>query len=113
MKLLLKWGIEQKWVVVHSTEMQKRKDVTFERKIQKKIKESQKDLKELSKVEFACEEDARAALDRWKKENPYCLLETIEISMISTREKGKKGRPRKDEKLIVRYVVDAKAVRNE
>ena len=57
-------GIEQKWVVVHSTEMQKRKDVTFERKIQKKIKESQKDLKELSKVEFACEEDARAALDR-------------------------------------------------
>ena len=106
-------GIEQKWVVVHSTEMQKRKDVTFERKIQKKITESQKDLKELNKVEFACEEDARAALDRWKKENPYCLLETIEISMISTRENGRRGRPRKDEKLIVRYVVDAKAVRDE
>ena len=106
-------GIEQKWVVVHSTEMQKRKDVTFERKIQKKITESQKDLKDLNKVKFACEEDARAALDRWKKENPYCLLETIEISTISTRENGKRGRPRKDEKLIVRYVVDAKAVRNE
>jgi transposase len=41
------------------------------------------------------------------------LLETIEISTISTRENGKRGRPRKDEKLIVRYVVDAKAVRNE
>ena len=26
-------GIEQKWVVVHSTEMQKRKDVTFDRKV--------------------------------------------------------------------------------
>jgi len=106
-------GIEQKWVVVHSTEMQKRKDVTFERKIQKKITESQKDLKELNKVEFACEEDARAALERWKKENPYCMLETMEISTISTRENGKRGRPKKDEKLIVRYVVDAKAVRNE
>jgi transposase len=106
-------GIEQKWVVVHSTEMQKRKDVTFERKIQKKIKESQKDLKELNKVEFACEEDARAAMERWRKENPYCLLETIEISTSSTRENGKRGRPRRDEKLIVRYVVDAKAVRNE
>jgi len=106
-------GIEQKWVVVHSTEMQKRKDVTFERKIQKKITESQKDLKELNKVEFACEEDARAALERWKKENPYCMLETMGISTISAKENGKRGRPKKDEKLIVRYVVDAKAVRNE
>jgi len=106
-------GIVQKWVVVHSTEMQKRKDVTFERKIQKKITESQKDLKELNKVEFACEEDARAALERWKKENPYCMLETMGISTISAKENGKRGRPKKDEKLIVRYVVDAKAVRNE
>src|SRR5674536_84294 len=37
-------GIEQKWVVVHSSEMHKRKDITFERKIQKKVTESQKDL---------------------------------------------------------------------
>jgi transposase len=102
-------GIEQKWVVVHSTEMQNRKDVTFEKKIKKKVTESQKDLKELSKVKFACEADAKAALERWKKENPYCLLENTEISTISTRENGKSGRPRKDEKLIVHYVVDAKA----
>jgi transposase len=106
-------GVEQKWVVVHSTEMQKRKDITFERKIKRKVKDSQKALKELKKVKFACEEDARAAIERWKKENPYCLLENTVISTISTRENGKKGRPRKDEKLIVHYVVDAKAVRNE
>jgi transposase len=93
--------------------MQKRKDVTFDRKIQKKVKESQKDLKKLNKVEFACEEDARAALERWEKENPHCLLETVEIFTVSTRENGKMGRPRKDEKLIVHYVVNAKAVRNE
>jgi transposase len=106
-------GIEQKWVVVHSTEMQKRKDVTFDRKVQRKVKESQKDLKDLKKIKFACEEDARAALERWKKENPYCLLEDIKISTITTRENGQKGRPKKDEKLIVHFVVDAKAVRNE
>ncbi len=106
-------GIEQKWVVVHSAEMQKRKDVTFEKKIKKIVKEAQKELKDLKKIEFACEEDARAALERWKKENPYCLLETVEISTISKRENGKKGRPRKDEKLIIHYVVNATAVRNE
>jgi transposase len=106
-------GIEQKWVVVHSSEMQKRKDITFERKIQRKVTESQKELKELKMIKFACEEDARAALERWKNENPYCLLETAEISTISKRENGKKGRPKKDEKLIVHYVINAKAVRNE
>jgi transposase len=106
-------GIEQKWVVVHSSEMQKRKDITFERKIQKKVTESQKNLKNLKKIKFACEEDARAALERWEKENPHCLLETVEIFTVSTRENGKRGRPKKDEKLIVHYVVNAKAVRNE
>jgi hypothetical protein len=41
------------------------------------------------------------------------LLETVEISTVSTRENGKRGRPKKDEKLIVNYVVNAKAIRNE
>lgn len=106
-------GIEQKWVVVHSSEMQKRKDVTFEKKIKRIVKEAQKELKDLKRIEFACEDDARAALERWMKENPYCLLENVEISTVSTRENGKRGRPKKDEKLIVRYVINAEAVRNE
>ncbi|AKB18996.1 Mobile element protein [Methanosarcina sp. WWM596] len=105
-------GIEQRWVVVHSVEMQKRKDVTFEKNIKRTIKEAQKELKDLKKIEFACEEDSRAALERWKKENSYCLLETGEISTVSTRGNGKKGRPKKDEKLIVHYVVNATAIRN-
>jgi transposase len=106
-------GIEQKWVVVHSSEMQKRRDVTFEKKIKRIVKEAQKELKNLTKIEFSCEEDARAALERWKKENPYFLLENVEILTVSTRENGKRGRPKKDEKLIVHYVVTAEAVRND
>src|SRR5665648_1080365 len=106
-------GIKQKWVVVHSTEMHKRKDITLEKKIKKIVKEAQKELKELKKIEIACEEDARAALERWKKGNPYCLLETVDIFTVSKRENGKKGRPKKGEKLATHYVVDAKAIRNE
>jgi len=93
-------GIKQKWIVVHSTEMQKRKDITFERKIQKKVNESQKDLKDLKKIKFACEKDALAALERWKKENPHCLLETVEISTVSTKENGKRGRPKRMKSLF-------------
>lgn len=106
-------GVEQKWVVVHSKDMHKRKDITFEKKIIKIVKKAKKELKELKKIEFACEEDARASLERWKKENPYCLLETVDISTVSKREEGKRGRPKKDEKLVTHYVVDAKACRNE
>lgn len=106
-------GIKQKWVVVHSSEMQKRKDITFEKKIKRIVKEAQKELKDLKKIKFACEEDARAALERWKKENPHCLLKTAEISTVSKREKGKRGRPNKGEKLIVHYVLNAEAIRNE
>lgn len=106
-------GIKQKCVVVHSTEMHKRKDITFEKKIKKMVKEAQKELKELKTIEFACEEDARAALERWKEENPYCLLETVDISTVSKRENGKKGRPKKGEKLVTHYVVDAKVIRSE
>jgi hypothetical protein len=59
--------------------MCKRNDITFDRKTQRKIKESQKELKNLKKIKFACEEDARAALERWKRKNPYCLLKYIMI----------------------------------
>ena len=106
-------GIKQKWVVVHSKEMHKRKDITLEKKIKKIVKKAQKELKELKQIDFACEEDARAALERWKKGNPYCLLETVDIFTVSKREKGKRGRPKKGEKLVTHYVVDAKAIRNE
>jgi transposase len=41
------------------------------------------------------------------------LLEKVEISTVSTRENNKRGRPKKDEKLIVRYVINAEAVKNE
>jgi transposase len=52
-------------------------------------------------------------LERWRRENPYCLLKDIMISTISTRKNGKRGRPKKDEELIVKYIVKAKVVRNE
>ena len=38
-------GIKQKWIVVHSAEMHKRKEITFEKKIKKIVKEAQKELK--------------------------------------------------------------------
>jgi len=106
-------NVEQKWVVVHSTEMQKRKDVTFEKKVEKHLQQAQKELKQLKNIDFACEDDARSFVERWKQENPYCSLENVQISALSRKENVKKGRPRKDEKVIIRYVIDAEVSRNE
>jgi len=41
------------------------------------------------------------------------LLEAEEISTVSKRENGKRGRPQKDEKLTVHYVINTEAIRNE
>lgn len=91
-------NIKQKWVVVHSIEMQKRKDVTFEKKIEKHMHKAQKELKHLKSIDFACEDAARSFVERWKQENTYCSLEKVQISAVSKKQNVKRGRPRKDEK---------------
>jgi transposase len=51
----------------------------------------------LKKEEFACEEEAEKAVQRWIKEHPRCLLESLDISTVSCRVNGKRGRPKKGE----------------
>jgi transposase len=56
-------GIPQKWVLVHSKEMQARKEKTFENSLQKLDVQTTKSFKKLMGLEFACEKDAQAAAD--------------------------------------------------
>jgi len=44
----------QKWFLFHSTEQQKRKEKTFEKKIEAELEKSRKSLKRLTAKRFAC-----------------------------------------------------------
>ncbi len=56
--------VEQKWVVVHSTEMQKRKDTSFDKKVEKHLQQALKELKHLKNIDFVCEDDARSFVEK-------------------------------------------------
>jgi transposase len=45
--------------------MQAQKEKTFDKNLQKKMDESQKDLNSLKRQNFACEPDAIAAANKW------------------------------------------------
>ncbi len=51
-------GIPQKWVLVHSKDMQERKEKTLEKSLERMDVQTTKSFKKLSSLEFACEKDA-------------------------------------------------------
>jgi len=106
-------GIRQKWVLVRSKEMQKSRLKTYEKRLKKNFKKYKSEIKELKREEFACEEDALKAVQKWIKKHPRCLLVSLDISTVSRRLNGGKGRPKKDEKLKISYLVNPKIIPNE
>jgi len=67
----------------------------------------------LKKEEFACEEEAEKAVQRWIKKHPRCLLESLDISTVFCRVNRKRGRPKKGKELKTSYVVNPKIIPNE
>jgi len=100
-------GIEQKWILIQSEEMKKRKEKTFDRNFEKNIKASQKSLNKLKKMEYACEEDANRAAELWIDEHHRYRFNDLSIEPKSRRMNGKRGRPKKDEVLETYYSVVA------
>ena len=101
-------GVPQKWVVVSSEEMKSREMKTFEKNLPIRFKTASKGLKQISKVRYACETDARNALLRYLNETPLVKLVDSQIKIKYTRENGKKGRPKEGETLIPQYLIIAR-----
>ncbi len=112
-----------RFVVVHSSSLDKRKIKTLNSKIEKEKLELNKKAEEESKREFFCEEDARAEIDKFQKENKSkfhtITSEIIEVEKTikkSTRGRYKKGeKPLKEKRYLVKFetVQDAIACNRE
>jgi transposase len=101
-------GINQKWVLFQSKATKKRKEKTFNRNIPKKMKTAQKSLNKLKRVEYACENDANRAAEKWLKEHQMYLFKQLSVESKSRRIGGKRGRPKKGEVLETFYLIKAK-----
>lgn len=90
-------GIDQRWVLFHSEERHKASIKRDDEKIEEKLAKSQTALNKALVKGFACENDARLAVERWvTKHNRYTLAD-IQITSGNKKQSGKVGRPKKGE----------------
>ena len=100
-------GVRQQWVVYQSAEMQARKEKTFPTVIEKDLTRARSSLGKVTRPEYACEEDARRAMERWSTEHPECSIASSEIQAIARKTTGTRGRPRNGEVMVTGYRIDA------
>jgi Transposase len=106
-------GIPQKWVLYHSRDQQTKSEKTFASRIKKQWKKDVNALKKTFKHEYACEPDARAALNRWFGKHPRYLPVNIQVTTKNRRVDGKKGRPKDGEEMKTIYFVSCALMYND
>ena len=100
-------GVRQEWVVYQSAEMQARQEKTFPTVIEKELTRARTALGKVMRPEYACEEDARRALERWDHDHPECSIASSDIRAIARKTTGTRGRPRNGEAMETGYRIDA------
>jgi transposase len=84
--------VKQQWVVVHSLPAKERAKKTISKKLDKLVDKELKAYKSLQSSIFACEEDARRALEKELKS--FVLLEAKDIKILSHKRYKKRGKPK-------------------
>jgi len=106
-------GIDQKWFLFHSEERHKASIKRDIEKIEEKLATSQTALNKSLVNGFACENDARLAVERWMSKHKRYILSDIEIKCDNKKKSGKVGRPKKGEVLEKWYYVSCKLALNQ
>ncbi len=92
-------GRSYRFVVVHSSHMDKRKLKGLEKRVKKEKDQLTKEIKQLTALRFACEPDAKEALSRFLKEKRggfYPLSGTVE-AVLEREKRESRGRPARSE----------------
>jgi len=92
-------GEKQRWVLFESSEQKKKSILTYEKNLGAKFKKDQTALNKIGVKGFACEADAKMAVERWLGKHSRYLMKDLKISVKHRRKSGKRGRPKKDEPL--------------
>jgi len=100
-------GIPQRAVVVWSEEMKKRNEKTFNKRLQKETDQAQKDLKKLKSRKFVCVPDAENETKIWAVAHPHHRLKNLKVLPFTEKVENKRGRPKKDEPLNLRFKIEA------
>jgi transposase len=110
------YGLQQRWIVVHSEERQNKAENSVEAMCKKEREKTEKALKKLSAEEFSCPHDARGSLKRCFDKNKF--YEVLEGTIEEQKKYESKGRPKPESphKLVYHItgiVQERQAVRQE
>lgn len=95
--------IAQRWLLVYSEQAFTREKKTLEKRINKELETKKKEIKALSFKEFDCECDAKRALSDLEKKCKYHKISEMHVNQIKV--KSGRGRPKKDELVIMKYKI--------
>jgi len=104
-------GIPQRWLVIASDDAQRRAGKQRGKTLGKQRRAHDKALRALSKRSFHCEQDAKQAVEAFRKTLTLHRLEDITIS--SEKRYLKRGRPSADTPFELLYRIQAKLLRDE
>jgi transposase len=94
------------FIVVHSSNLEERKEKTLKKTVERMRKEFQSRSEELSKKDYACEADAKREGERLQEEvEKKGFSSELEIKRMETSKYERKGRPRKGEEAKKRVTV--------
>ena len=97
-------SVSQRWVLVYSQQAREREMKTFEKTLVKRKTKREKELWHLCNQSFACEADARKAVEKFSKSLRF---HTAAYRLQRKLEYGKKGRPGKtDEAIGEKWFID-------
>ena len=86
-------GIKQRWIIVESELRKKSSIEQVDKQVKKQLEKAEAALRKLSKQQFACEPDAKIAIEKLSKSWKYHQIKEIEY--IEKAEYKTAGRPNK------------------
>lgn len=92
-------GKTYRFVVVHSSSLDKAKEKSVQREIRHELEMIEKGISRLTKIQFACEPDARQEWERFIK-TTNLKYHTLEMNLVREEipeKRTKRGRPRTDD----------------
>ncbi|HLO42802.1 MAG TPA: IS1634 family transposase, partial [Leadbetterella sp.] len=105
-------GIKQRWIIVESELRKKSSIEQVDKQVKKQLEKAEAALRKLSKQQFACQADAKIAIEKLSKSWKYHQIKEIEY--IEKAEYKTAGRPNKlSEPNQIKYQVTGKIETSE
>lgn len=99
-------GVEQRWLLIKSTQAKAREKHILDAAVQKKTERSVIDFKKRMRQSFACEADAREALTQWLDRQEFIHIAEPEI--IRHDKRNKRGRPGANDEVITTFQISGR-----